>query len=304
MTEYSARLSLYYRFTISAETKLLVLYTPYSDTGESQKDYGSQWELTPTKTDGPGAGPSLLKRLEQLLSILARYVEPQPMVTPDGVIRPAIEATQLKIDDLKSAGTIVVSWHVEVPAARIREQQAFFELASLPDEVRRLAEDIRLEITAISWAHIRTWAKSSRRSLRSPRVFISYRSTQQDAAKAIARRLAKLGVEPWFDAWSVVAGDSLPRKIEEAFQTTDACALLWSVDHPEGRWCTEELETALHKRVHSGYPIVPVRLDSSPLPDLLAKLRYVDLTDWSNFERGVGEIAQAVLSLEPRPRHG
>jgi len=51
----------------------------------------------------------------------------------------------------------------------------------------------------------------------------------------------------------------------------------------------------------TGYKIIPVRLDATPLPPSLDKLCYVDLSDWNKFEECVREIIQSILGLELNP---
>ena len=50
-------------------------------------------------------------------------------------------------------------------------------------------------------------------------------------------------------------------------------------DYEEGKWATEELRTAISKRIETGYRIVPIMLDSCELPELIRHLKYVDFSD-------------------------
>ena len=48
-------------------------------------------------------------------------------------------------------------------------------------------------------------------------VFISYASEDKEVARALADALIALGLSVWFDEYELRVGDSLSRKIDEAF---------------------------------------------------------------------------------------
>ncbi|MCH7475949.1 MAG: toll/interleukin-1 receptor domain-containing protein [Gemmatimonadetes bacterium] len=79
-------------------------------------------------------------------------------------------------------------------------------------------------------------------------VFISYRKGHEVFARALAGRLGREGFVPWFDEWELLAGDSVPGKIAEGLRDSVAFLPIITADYGEGKWATEELESAIHKR--------------------------------------------------------
>ncbi|MCH8142914.1 MAG: toll/interleukin-1 receptor domain-containing protein, partial [Proteobacteria bacterium] len=122
----------------------------------------------------------------------------------------------------------------------------------------------------------------------------------EQSVEAIARRLGREGLIPWFDAWEVLAGDSLPGKIEQGLANSVAFIAILTADYAEGRWATEELESAIHRRVTEDYPIVPVLLEQCEKPELIRHLVHVDFSaqDPDQFESKCGELIDAINRLD------
>ncbi len=137
-------------------------------------------------------------------------------------------------------------------------------------------------------------------------MFISYRTPHAQFAESLATRLGQEGFVPWFDKWDVMAGDSLPGKIEEGLRTSVAFIPIITVDYQEGRWATEELESAIARRIDTDYRIVPVLLDQCERPELIRHLRHVDFTgrDPEKFEEKVAELVDGIYGLTLNPFRG
>jgi len=108
-------------------------------------------------------------------------------------------------------------------------------------------------------------------------TFLSHNRRDKDFARSLGVQLQLVGVEVWFDEWEIRAGDSIPGKINEALENFDTFILVWSEHAAGSNWVRAELEAALHRRINdrSGR-VIPVILDETPLPSLLAPLARID----------------------------
>lgn len=176
------------------------------------------------------------------------------------------------------------------------------EYSDLTDAQQRLLDSIATSVASYSWRHLR-----EKFAIPPPRVrrgiFISYRKGHELFAEALALRLGKEGFLPWFDKWETLAGDSLPGKIEEGLANSMAFVAIVTRDYPEGNWATEELQSAIHRRIEQGYPIIPILLEDCPKPELIRHLIHVDFRghDPQQFESKMGEVIDAINRLDRNP---
>lgn len=120
--------------------------------------------------------------------------------------------------------------------------------------------------------------------------FLSHNHADKPTARGLGAQLVLAGAYIWFDDWELRAGDSIPGKVNEALATVDTLILLWSENADRSRWIRAELETALARSVEEkAFRVVPVRLDDTPLPALLRRFKWVDLSD-GDTARAVNEI--------------
>lgn len=122
------------------------------------------------------------------------------------------------------------------------------------------------------------------------RLFISHNSND----KPIARRLGvalQLVADVWFDEWEIRAGDSIPGRINAALTDFDTLLLVWSEHAASSRWVESELNSAISaSNSDRRSRIIPVTLDETPLPSLIADRRRVDLTEPSAITEAVDLI--------------
>jgi hypothetical protein len=133
---------------------------------------------------------------------------------------------------------------------------------------------------------------------------VSYRRSHEDFAKPLAERLGREGFLPWFDEWEILAGDSVPGKIEQGLAESMAFVPILTADYQEGKWATEELESAIHRRIEDGdFPIVPVLLEECVKPQLIRQLRHVDFSDRDpeKFESRIAELIDGINRLSRNP---
>lgn len=176
------------------------------------------------------------------------------------------------------------------------------QCSDLTDAQRRLLDSVATSVASYSWRHLRDRFAIPLPRVR-PRIFISYRKGHEPFAEALAVRLGKEGFLPWFDKWETLAGDSLPGKIEEGLANSTAFVAIVTRDYPEGNWATEELQSAIHRRIEQGYPIIPVLLEDCPKPELIRHLIHVDFRghDPQQFESKMGEVIDAINRLDRNP---
>jgi len=174
----------------------------------------------------------------------------------------------------------------------------------LTEAQQRLLDSIVTSLDSFAWRHIRQRFQVAPPSPRA-RVFISYRKGHEAFTAALATRLGREGFQPWFDEWEMRAGDSLPGKIEKGFASSVAFIVVMTKDYVEGKWATEELEAAIHRRVEQekSYPIIPVLLEECEKPQLIRHLLHVDFRDQDpqTFEAKMAELIDGINRLDRNP---
>jgi hypothetical protein len=177
--------------------------------------------------------------------------------------------------------------------------------SSMTPNGMRLLNDVRASLEAEAWKHLRQRLEVDPPTQSSVGVFVSYRARPdiEQFAEAVALRLQAEGLYPFFDKWDVMAGDSLTGQLQDAFAKSQSCILILSRDYRQGKWATQEMLTALTKRVTEGYRVIPALYEDCEIPDLLKDARWVDFRghDENQFEVQIREVIQAVLGLTRRP---
>jgi len=130
------------------------------------------------------------------------------------------------------------------------------------------------------------------------RAFISHNRADKKIAREIALFLVAENVSVWFDDWEVAAGDSIVGKVEEALGQCTHFVFLWSENAAKSNWVRREMSAVVQRAIESGNPrVIPVRLDDTPLPALLADLRYIRYR--GGLEEDRVELAMAVTGTGP-----
>lgn len=109
-------------------------------------------------------------------------------------------------------------------------------------------------------------------------VFICHASEDKPVAKRLARQIKNLGADVWLDEWEIKVGDSIVEKINGGIGEATHLCLLMSVHSANRPWVAREMSAALMRQLaDKSVSILPVRIDATPLPALLADIRYADL---------------------------
>ena len=100
------------------------------------------------------------------------------------------------------------------------------------------------------------------------------------ASRHLAVALVEQGVGVWFDEWEIRPGDSIVGGIEAGLSDAEVFVLVWSSHARDSNWVGTELRAYLRRRVDDqSLKIVPIMLDETPLPTLVAEYKGFVFTD-------------------------
>jgi TIR domain len=103
------------------------------------------------------------------------------------------------------------------------------------------------------------------------KVFFSYASEDRPRLARYASAFEEFKIEILIDYEQIVAGHSIPDRINEMIKCSDAAVLFYSEAYARKPWTTEEQNALQFRTVeHMDYQIIVVRLDPVELPPLLA----------------------------------
>ncbi|MET0027842.1 MAG: toll/interleukin-1 receptor domain-containing protein [Candidatus Thiodiazotropha sp.] len=106
-------------------------------------------------------------------------------------------------------------------------------------------------------------------------VFISHSHHDRHEATKIRDLLERHGAQAFFDQEEIHPGDDLPDRILQGIKDCDFFLLVWSRNAARSEWVQNEWNLAYDERKK----ILPYVLDSTPLPQGLSNLVYIDHTD-------------------------
>ncbi len=124
------------------------------------------------------------------------------------------------------------------------------------------------------------------------KIFISHNFENKETARLLAVELVERGFDVWFDEWQLKPGDSITGGIETAIAECDAFVLIWSAQAQQSNWVGTELRAALRRRVDdTKLRVIPVMLDDTALPALVADYRGFHLSNLSELKSIAKDIA-------------
>ena len=119
-------------------------------------------------------------------------------------------------------------------------------------------------------------------------VFLSHNKLDAEEARTLGVHLQLVGASVWLDEWEINPGDSIPGRLNEGLAQFDVFLVLWSANAAGSRWVRNEIETAIHAVIADpSRKLIPLLLDETPLPPLLAPIKSVDLDDPADAVRQV-----------------
>lgn len=109
-------------------------------------------------------------------------------------------------------------------------------------------------------------------------AFLSHNHADREVARQLAAQMTLAGAYVWLDDWRVGAGDSISSKVNDALASVDTLVLAWSTHARRSPWVRSELDAAISRAMsETSFRIITVKLDATPVPPLLAPLKWVDL---------------------------
>jgi hypothetical protein len=129
-------------------------------------------------------------------------------------------------------------------------------------------------------------------------TFVSHNIRDKEIAREIAIFLAAENINVWFDEWEIAAGDSIVEKIESGLLDCSHFVILWSINSSKSNWVRRELSSALVQAISDNrLRVIPIVLDNTPLPPLIADLSYVRYQGGTEHDRA--EIIRAIANQMP-----
>lgn len=122
-------------------------------------------------------------------------------------------------------------------------------------------------------------------------VFLSHNSSDKMPARLLAVALVEQGVNVWFDEWAIRPGDSITGGIETGLLDAGVFVLVWSISAKKSNWVDTEVRAYLRRRVDDkSLRIIPVIIDDTPLPALVADYKGFRITEHTTMEDIAAEI--------------
>lgn len=123
-------------------------------------------------------------------------------------------------------------------------------------------------------------------------VFFSYSHKNAAMADKVTSTLLARGFAVWQDVISIRGGDNWQDAIQAGLQDAAAVVVLWSEASAQSDWVKREIQLARVK----GKPIIPLRLDDTPLTDDVALSQAIPLhINWKQgLDRLIRELPQDI----------
>jgi hypothetical protein len=134
-----------------------------------------------------------------------------------------------------------------------------------------------------------------------PKVFLSHSWADKEKVRPLAERLHTDGIDVWFDEWEIRAGDSLVQKIDEGLQGCEVFLVAISEQSVNSRWVREEMSSAIVRRIEERTRLIPIRVDSTPLPTVINHLIWIPLEP---LDDAVRKIEKEVFGISNKPPIG
>jgi hypothetical protein len=110
-------------------------------------------------------------------------------------------------------------------------------------------------------------------------IFLSYNSKDWEIVQQIAETLEKTyGKESvFYDRWSIQPGDSIIDRMNQGLESCKYFFFFISKNSLESEMVKLEWQSALIKKAKEAIKFIPVRIDKSIIPQVIAQTLYIDL---------------------------
>lgn len=130
-------------------------------------------------------------------------------------------------------------------------------------------------------------------------AFISHNRADRETARSLATALVAQGESVWFDEWDLRPGDSMTGGIQEGLEGAEVFVLVWSETAARSRWVGAEVRAYVRRRIDDDdLRIIPVMLDETPLPALVANYKGFRLIRGTTLDDMAHEIAGRPADIE------
>ena len=133
-------------------------------------------------------------------------------------------------------------------------------------------------------------------------VFLSYSHRDRDFVRQITSHCEEQGIEIWVDEKVLLAGDSIPFKIQEAIDRTQFFVVVLSQNSLKSRWVHKELEQAFDDEIAKGQTkVIPIILGQvEQLPGFLRSKYYADFSGWPHdkeqYDRSLKLLLRSIVA--------
>jgi hypothetical protein len=122
-----------------------------------------------------------------------------------------------------------------------------------------------------------------------PQVFLSFAGNDRENARRLHQDLHDHGMDTFVDEQNIAIGDNFVLAINQRITQSDYFVLLWSQSSVDRPWVEVEWSAAFTRELRERRTFFfVVRLDTTPLPTLLAPRRYLNAFD--NWNEMVNEL--------------
>ncbi len=126
-----------------------------------------------------------------------------------------------------------------------------------------------------------------------PSVFISHSSKDKPFVRRLAKALNKRGVTTWVDDRQIVVGHPIPSRIAHGISRCDFFLVVLSHFGLDSTWVERELNSAYFRAAsQKADAILPVLIESVPIPTLLSSLKYADFS--KSFSDGLRDLLRSL----------
>ncbi len=139
-------------------------------------------------------------------------------------------------------------------------------------------------------------------------LFLSHNSADKPwterLASAIEADRSGPPLKAFFDNWDIQHGADIPSELEQGLQCSRHVALVLSPESLASDWVVLERSTAIFRDPAARQrSLIPLMRRTCNVPDMLARLRYIDFRGDQDFDGGVATLVRILRGL-PLPRGG
>lgn len=128
------------------------------------------------------------------------------------------------------------------------------------------------------------------------KVFLSHSSFDKAFVMSLAVDLKNYGFDVWLDEWEILAGESIPSKINDGIKECDYLMLILSPNAVLSKWVENEWQAKYWEEVERGHiKLIPVLYQKCEIPPLLKMKKYVDFT--KDYTIGLQDVCNSMKKL-------